>query len=45
MKAGDYFKIFEIIDLKVLRKQSTRLSALLLNLTERRNNNWHKHHS
>lgn len=45
LKADDYFKIFSIIDQKVLRKINTRLSALLLNLTERRTNNWQKHHS
>lgn len=45
LKADDYFKLFNIIDQKVLRKCNTRLSALLLNLTERRTNNWQKHHS
>jgi len=45
LKADDYFKIFYIIDQKVLRSKNTRLSALLLNLTERRANKWQKHHS
>jgi hypothetical protein len=37
--------LFAIIDNRILRKVNTRLSALLLNLTERRTNNWHKHHA
>ncbi len=45
LKAEDYFRLFTVIDQRVLRKVNTRLSALLLNLTERRNNNWQKHHS
>ena len=45
LKAEDYFKIFNIIDEKILRKKNTRLSALLLNLAERRSNNWQKHHA
>lgn len=45
LKPDDYFKIFAIIDDLVLRKVNSRLSALLLNLTERRSNNWQKHHA
>ena len=45
LRADDYFELFKIIDNRVLRKVNTRLSALLLNLTERRNNNWQKHHA
>lgn len=45
LRADDYFELFKIIDNRVLRKVNTRLSALLLNLTERRTNNWQKHHA
>jgi len=45
LRADDYFELFKIIDSRVLRKVNTRLSALLLNLTERRTNNWQKHHA
>jgi hypothetical protein len=45
LKADDYFRLFALIDQRVLRKVNTRLSALLLNLNERRNNKWLKHHS
>lgn len=45
LKADDYFKLFKLIDERVLRKNNTRLSALLLNLTQRRGNNWQKHHA
>ena len=45
LKADDYFRLFNIIDKKVLRLVNSRLSALLLNLTERRSNNWQKHHA
>lgn len=45
LKADDYFKLFNLIDKRVLFNTNSRLSALLLNLTERRANNWQKHHS
>ena len=45
LRAEDYFRLFAIIDERILRKKNTRLSALLLNLTERRENNWQKHHA
>jgi hypothetical protein len=45
LRAEDYFSLFAIIDERILRKKNTRLSALLLNLTERRSNNWQKHHA
>jgi hypothetical protein len=45
LKADDYFKLFDLIDKKVLKAKCTRLSALLLNLRERRANNWQKHHA
>lgn len=43
LSANDYFKLFELIDNKVLKKVNKRLSALLLNLEERRENKWEKH--
>ena len=45
LKADEYFQLFKIIDQRILRKNNTRLNALLLNLTERRANSWHKHHA
>ena len=40
---NEYFKIFDIIDTKILKQFNKRLSALLLNLVERRSHNWQKH--
>ena len=45
LRAEDYFNLFAIIDERILKKKNSRLSALLLNLTERRSNNWQKHHT
>lgn len=44
LKADDFFKIFIIIDKFILSKKKGRLSALLKNLEERRDNKWKKHH-
>ena len=44
LKADEYFKIFIIIDKNILSKKKGRISALLQNLEERRDNKWKKHH-
>jgi hypothetical protein len=45
LKADDYFKLFNLIDKRVLSTTNSRLSDRFLKLTERRANNWRKHHS
>ena len=39
----EYFKLLEFINLSYIREHFPRLSALLQNLVERRNNKWQKH--
>lgn len=38
-----FFEIFDLIDKEVLMKKYPRISALLKNLTERKNDNWASH--
>lgn len=44
LKANEYFKLFIIVDQNILSKKKGRISALLKNLEERRDNKWKKHH-
>jgi hypothetical protein len=44
LKIDEFFKLFRIIDENILKKKHNRLSALLMNLEERRRNGWKTHH-
>jgi hypothetical protein len=44
LKIDEFFKLFKIIDENILKQKHNRLSALLMNLEERRRNGWKTHH-